>query len=155
MTKSVNKATLVGFVGRDPDVRTTNNGNKVANLAVATSERWTDPHGQQQERTEWHRVTVFNEHNAKFAENYVRKGHMIYVEGQLRTRKWTDNNNIERYTTEVAITNYNGQLILLTPSSGQPNAIQQQAPAQQAPAQADKPADKTEPPKELDDEIPF
>ena len=114
MAGSVNKVTLVGNLGRDPEVRTMQDGNKVVNLSLATSERWKDRNsGEQRERTEWHRVVIFNENLARIAEQYLRKGSTCYIEGQLQTRKWTDQQGAEKYTTEVVLQRYRGELTLL------------------------------------------
>ena len=114
MAGSVNKVILVGNLGRDPEVRTMQDGNKVVNLSLATSERWKDRNsGEQRERTEWHRVVIFNENLARIAEQYLRKGSTCYIEGQLQTRKWTDQQGAEKYTTEVVLQRYRGELTLL------------------------------------------
>src|SRR5471032_1440649 len=113
MAGSVNKVILVGNLGRDPEVRNTQDGGKIVNLALATSETWNDKaSGERKERTEWHRVVVFNERAADFAERYLKKGAKIYVEGALQTRKWTDQGGQERYTTEVVI-NVGGTMQML------------------------------------------
>jgi len=114
MAGSVNKVILVGNLGRDPEVRTTQDGTKIVNFTLATSERWRDrSSGEQRERTEWHRVVIFNENLARIAEQYLRKGSSVYVEGQLQTRKWTDQNGQEKYTTEVVLQRFRGELTLL------------------------------------------
>ena len=114
MAGSVNKVTLVGNLGRDPDVRASQDGSKIVNLSIATSDRWKDRNsGEQRERTEWHRVVIFNENIARIAEQYLRKGSTVYVEGQLQTRKWTDQQGVEKYTTEIVLANYNGTLTML------------------------------------------
>lgn len=114
MAGSVNKVILVGNLGRDPEVRSTQDGMKIVNLALATSERWRDRNsGEQRERTEWHRVVIFNENLARIAEQYLRKGSSVYIEGQLQTRKWTDQSGQEKYTTEVVLQRYRGELTLL------------------------------------------
>ena len=114
MSGSVNKVTLLGNLGRDPEVRSTQDGMKIVNLNIATSERWKDRNsGEQRERTEWHRVVIFNENLARIAEQYLRKGSTVYLEGQLQTRKWTDQQGIEKYTTEVVLQRYRGELTLL------------------------------------------
>jgi single-strand DNA-binding protein len=103
MAGSVNKVTLIGNLGKDPEVRRLNSGEPVVNLRIATSESWRDKQsGERKEKTEWHSVVIFNENIAKVAEQYLRKGSKIYVEGQLQTRKWTDQQGVEKYTTEVA-----------------------------------------------------
>lgn len=114
MAGSVNKVILLGNLGRDPEVRTTQDGTKIVNFTLATSERWRDKgSGEQRERTEWHRVVIFNENLARIAEQYLRKGSSVYVEGQLQTRKWTDQGGQERYTTEVVLQRFRGELTLL------------------------------------------
>jgi single-strand DNA-binding protein len=114
MAGSVNKVILVGNLGRDPEVRSTNNGGKIVNLNIATSESWRDRQsGERQERTEWHRVVIFNENLAEIAEKYLRKGSKVYLEGQLQTRKWTDKDGAEKYTTEVVLQRYRGELTML------------------------------------------
>lgn len=114
MAGSVNKVILVGNLGRDPEVRSTQDGTKVANLSLATSESWRDRNtGERRERTEWHRVVIFNERLAEIAEKYLRKGSKIYVEGQLQTRKWTDQNGQDRYSTEVVLQRFRGELTML------------------------------------------
>jgi len=111
---SVNKVILIGNLGRDPEVRTAQDGTKIVNFTLATSERWKDKgSGEQRERTEWHRVVVFNENLAKIAEQYLRKGSPVYVEGQLQTRKWTDQSGAEKYTTEVVLQRFRGELTML------------------------------------------
>ena len=114
MAGSVNKVTLVGNLGRDPEVRSTQDGAKIVQLSLATSDRWKDRNtGEQRERTEWHRVVIFNENLGRIAEQYLRKGSTCYIEGQLQTRKWTDNQGVEKYTTEVVLQRYRGGLTLL------------------------------------------
>ena len=114
MAGSVNKVILVGNLGRDPEVRHTQSNQKIVHLAVATSERWKDRQsGEPRERTEWHRVVVFDEHLAEIAERHLRKGSPVYLEGTLRTRKWTDQGGQERYTTEVVVPRFRGELTLL------------------------------------------
>ncbi len=114
MSGSVNKVILVGNLGRDPEVRTMQNGGKVCNLSVATSERWRDRNsGEMQERTEWHRVVIFDEKIADVCERYLRKGSKVYLEGQLQTRKWTDQSGVEKYTTEVVLQRFRGNLVML------------------------------------------
>lgn len=110
----VNKVILVGNLGRDPEVRTFSNGGKVCNLRIATSEQWRDKQtGERKERTEWHSVAILNENLARIAEQYLKKGSTVYIEGQLETRKWTDQQGQERYTTEVVLRPYRGELTLL------------------------------------------
>ncbi len=109
----VNKVILVGNLGADPEARSLNNGGEVVNLRVATSEQWKDRDGNRQERTEWHQVVIFNENLAKVAEQYCRKGSKVYIEGQLQTRKWQDQSGQDRYSTEVVLQNFRGELQLL------------------------------------------
>ncbi|MCX5618477.1 single-stranded DNA-binding protein [Bombella sp. TMW 2.2543] len=114
MAGSVNKVILVGNLGRDPEVRNTQSGSKVVNLAIATSDTWNDRNtGERRDRTEWHRVVIFNERVGEVAERYLRKGRKVYIEGELRTRKWTDQQGMEKYTTEVVIDRFRGNLVLL------------------------------------------
>jgi single-strand DNA-binding protein len=114
MAGSVNKVILVGNLGRDPEIRHTQDGTKVAHLSVATSERWKDRQsGEQREKTEWHRVVVFNDRLADVAERFLRKGAKVYLEGALQTRKWTGNDGQERYTTEIVLQRFRGELTML------------------------------------------
>lgn len=114
MAGSVNKVIIIGNLGRDPEVRSFPNGGKVVNLRIATSESWRDKTtGERKERTEWHSVAIFNEGLAKIAEQYLRKGSTVYIEGQLETRKWQDQSGADRYSTEVVLRPYNGSLTLL------------------------------------------
>src|SRR5437868_9293496 len=119
MAGSVNKVILVGNLGRDPEIRSTQDGMRIANLNLATSESWRDrTSGERKERTEWHRVVVFNERLVEIAEKYLRKGSKIYVEGALQTRKWTDNAGVEKYSTEVVLQRFRGELTMLDPARG-------------------------------------
>ena len=114
MAGSVNKVILVGNLGRDPEVRYTQDGTKIVHLAIATSERWRDrTSGENRERTEWHRVVIFNERLGEVAEKYLAKGRSVYLEGQLQTRKWQDQSGQERYSTEVVLQRFRGELVLL------------------------------------------
>ena len=114
MAGSVNKVILIGNLGRDPEIRSMQNGQKVANLALATSESWRDKQsGERKERTEWHRVVIFNENLIEIAEKYLRKGSKIYVEGALQSRKWQDQSGQEKYTTEIVLQRYRGELTML------------------------------------------
>ncbi len=114
MAGSVNKVILVGNLGRDPEVRSTQDGAKIVNLSIATSERWKDKNtGEPREKTEWHRVVIFNENLGRIAEQYLRKGSNVFIEGQLQTRKWTDQQGVEKYTTEVVLQRYRGEMTLL------------------------------------------
>ena len=119
MAGSVNKVILVGNLGADPEIRRTQDGRPIANLRVATSESWRDKNtGERKEKTEWHRVVIFNEGLCRVVEQYVKKGSKVYLEGQLQTRKWTDKDNIERYSTEVVLQGFNSVLTMLDGRSG-------------------------------------
>jgi single-strand DNA-binding protein len=119
MAGSVNKVILVGNLGRDPEIRSTQDGTRIANLNLATSESWRDrTSGERKERTEWHRVVIFNERLVEIAEKYLKKGSKIYVEGALQTRKWTDNAGVEKYSTEVVLQRFRGELTMLDGASG-------------------------------------
>ena len=114
----VNKVILVGNLGADPESRSLNNGGEVVNMRIATSENWKDRDGNRQERTEWHNVVIFNENLGRVAKNYLRKGSKVYLEGQLQTRKWTDQNGNDKYTTEVVLQRVRGELVLLDSREG-------------------------------------
>jgi single-strand DNA-binding protein len=118
MAGSVNKVILVGNLGNDPESRSLGNGGEVVNLSVATSENWKDRDGNKQERTEWHRVVIFNENLGKVAKSYLRKGSKVYLEGQLQTRKWQDNSGQDKYSTEVVLQRFRGELVLLDARGG-------------------------------------
>lgn len=119
MAGSVNKVILIGRVGKDPEVRSLNSGDRVVNMSVATSETWKDRHtGERKEKTEWHRIVIFNENIAKVCENYVRKGQLVYIEGQLQTRKWTDQAGAEKFSTEIVLQKYRGELNMLSDGRG-------------------------------------
>ena len=149
MAGSVNKVILVGNLGKDPEVRSTQDGTKIVNLALATSETWNDrASGERKEKTEWHRVVVFNDRVGEVVEKYVRKGSKLYVEGTLQTRKWTDQAGVEKYTTEVVIGRFNGQMTMLDTRSGGGEAGEGGGgggPSWDAPKSGG----------DLDDEIPF
>ncbi len=114
MAGSVNKVILIGNLGRDPEVRTMQNGGKLCNISVATSERWRDKNsGEMQEKTEWHRVVIFDDKLVDVAERYLRKGSKVYLEGQLQTRKWTDQSGVEKYSTEVVLQRFRSSLVML------------------------------------------
>lgn len=147
MAGSVNKAIIMGNLGRDPEVRTMQDGNKVVNLSVATSETWKDKTtGERKEKTEWHRVVIFNENLAKIAEQYLSKGSKVYVEGQIQTRKWTDQSGAEKYSTEIVLQRFRGELQLLNGKSESGSGYGGQSGRDAPPAGG---------PGELDDEIPF
>lgn len=155
MAGSVNKVILLGNLGRDPESRSTNNGGKIVNLSLATSESWKDKNsGERKEKVEWHRVVIFNPHHADIAEKYLKKGSKVYLEGQLQTRKWTDQSGTEKYSTEVVLTQFKGELALLDGPSGnqggggQSNGGQRSGGNQGGGKGWDAPSD-------LDDEIPF
>src|SRR5689334_1141624 len=114
----VNKVILVGNLGADPEARSLNNGGEVVNLRVATSETWKDRDGQRQERTEWHRVVIFNENLGRVAKSYLKKGSKVYLEGQIQTRKWTDQSGQDRYSTEIVLQRFRGELVLLDSRGG-------------------------------------
>ena len=164
MAGSVNKVILVGNLGRDPEVRTTQGNQKIVQLALATSERWKDRQsGDARERTEWHRVVIFNEHLADVAERYLHKGSSVYVEGQLQTRKWTDQGGQERYTTEVVVSRFKGELTLLG-GRGEGSGTEIGSPEDFGDAGYRSPAPRSNPSErgpagsiaeQLDDDIPF
>jgi single-strand DNA-binding protein len=149
MAGSVNKVILVGNLGRDPEVRRMTSGEPVVNLSVATSETWRDKaSGERKERTEWHRVVIFNENLAKVAEQYLRKGSKIYLEGQLSTRKWTDKDGAEKYSTEVVLNRFRGELVMLDGrGEGGGGGSAGRSGSGEAPASFDR--------GDMDDEIPF
>jgi len=152
MAGSVNKVVLVGNLGRDPEVRRLASGDPVVNLSVATSESWRDKAtGERKERTEWHRVVIFNENLAKVAEQYLHKGSKVYLEGQLQTRKYTDKDGAEKYTTEVVLQRFRGELVML---DGRGDSDRSERPAV-AGAGASDGSRSFERGAELDDEIPF
>ena len=125
MAGSVNKVILVGNLGRDPEVRRLNNGEPVVNLSIATSETWRDKaSGERKERTEWHKVVIFNENIAKIAEQYLKKGTTVYLEGQLTTRKYVDKDGAEKYQTEIVLQRYRGELTILSQGSEKPQERQ-------------------------------
>jgi single-strand DNA-binding protein len=149
----VNKVILVGNLGKDPEVRRMTSGEPVVNLSVATSESWRDKaSGERKERTEWHRVVIFNENLAKVAEQYLRKGSKVYLEGQLSTRKWTDKDGAEKYSTEVVLNRFRGELVMLDGRSeggggGGGGGGASRSGSGEAPASFDR--------GDMDDEIPF
>src|SRR4051812_13401897 len=119
MAGSVNKVILIGNLGADPEIKRTQDGRPIANLRIATSETWRDKNsGERKEKTEWHRVVIFSEGLCKIAEQYLKKGAKVYIEGALQTRKWTDQNNVERYSTEVVLQNFNSTLTMLDRAGG-------------------------------------
>lgn len=165
MAGSVNKVILVGNLGKDPEIRTTQDGQKIVNLTLATSETWNDRQsGERKERTEWHRVVIFNDRIGDVAERFLRKGRKVYVDGSLQTRKWTDQSGQERYSTEVVIGRFRGELVLLDSNrseeggAGEAAASRDRAASRYAAASAPAsggPAWGAMKGGELDDEIPF
>ena len=153
---SVNKVILVGNLGKDPEMRFMPDGTKVANFSIATSESWKDKtSGERRDRTEWHRISVMNDKIADIVEKYVRKGSKVYVEGQLQTRKWTDQSGQERFTTEVVIGRFRGELTLLDNKSNGGDADYSGGgydDSSFAPKASGKPVQKFD---ELDDDVPF
>lgn len=137
----VNKVILVGNLGQDPEARTFSNGGEVVNLRIATSESWKDRDGNRQERTEWHSVAIFNEHLAKVAKQYLRKGSKVYLEGSLQTRKWQDQSGADRYTTEIVLQKFRGELVLLD----------SRAAGEEPHREEIRPLETTD----LDDDVPF
>lgn len=164
MSGSVNKVILVGNLGADPEIRRTNDGRPIANLRVATSETWRDKNsGERRERTEWHRVVIFNEGLCKIAEQYLKKGSKVYLEGQLQTRKWEDQSGQERYSTEVVLQGFNSQLTMLdTRGGGGDRASDSGSFGRSAPMESEGSGARSgggrsggSLAEELDDEIPF
>ena len=157
MAYSINKVTLVGNIGNDPEVKTFQNGNKVVNLSLATSERWKDKEsGEMKTNTEWHKVVIYNPVLADIAEKYVKKGSKIYLEGQLQTRKWQDSSGADKYTTEVVLQNYRGELLLLdrTNDSNSFKGIEGQNQSTQN-LNKDSKTEALNNLENLDDDIPF
>ena len=153
---SVNKVILIGNLGRDPEVRRSQSGDPIVHLSVATSENWRDKaSGERRERTEWHRVVIFNERLGDVAQKYLRKGSKVYLEGQLQTRKWTDQSGAEKYTTEVVLQRFRGELTLLD-ARGADEGL---SDVDRSPADAGEPRSGGGAPRggsdSLDDEIPF
>jgi single-strand DNA-binding protein len=148
MAGSVNKVILVGNLGKDPEVRRMQSGDPVVNLSIATSETWRDKaSGERKEKTEWHRVVIFNKNLADVAEKYLRKGSKVYVEGSLQTRKWTDKDGDEKYSTEVVLQNFRGELTMLDSKGEGGGGVRMSSGAGDAPANFER--------SEMDDEIPF
>lgn len=162
MAGSVNKVILIGNLGRDPEIRTMQNGGRVANLALATSESWRDKQtGERRERTEWHRIVVFNEGLVNLCERFLRKGSKVYIEGQLETRKWEDQAGNERFITEVVMRPYRSELTMLESRQDGERQEQGQGQGQRSASALDQGSrygspGRSEPPAhDLDDEIPF
>ncbi len=151
MAGSVNKVILVGNLGRDPEIRTTQDGREIANFTLATSESWKDRStGERKEKTEWHRVVIFNEGLVNVVKNYLKKGAKVYIEGQLQTRKWTDKDGQEKYSTEVVLQGFGSQLTMLDARRTGEGDYASGGYNQPASAPATKPAGEL-----VDDEIPF
>lgn len=144
----VNKVILLGRLGRDPEARNFQNGGKVVNLRLATSEKWKDKSGEMQERTEWHSVAIFNEKIGEIAEKYLRKGSEVYIEGQLETRKWQDQSGAEKFTTEIVLRQFRGELALIGGRGGDAQQRQPEPPQRGGGAMPGRKSD-------LDDDIPF
>ena len=161
MAGSVNKVILVGNLGKDPEIRTLNSGDRVANLRIATSESWRDKStGERKEKTEWHRVVIFNDNLVKVAENYLKKGSTIYIEGSLQTRKWTDQQGVEKYSTEIVLQKFRGELTMLGGRGGAEGGASGEdygaaGGGYQAGGQAKSSGPRESFSADLDDEIPF
>mgnify|MGYP005666457665 FL=1 len=156
MAGSVNKVILLGNLGKDPDIRATQAGSRLASFSIATSTKYRNKDSQQlEDKTEWHRVVVFNDKLADICEKYLRKGSKIYIEGQLQTRKWTDNNGVDKYTTEVVIPNYSGVLTMLDTRSQ--SSVSEESNNNQLDSAADEAmgGSETSTAEQLDDDIPF
>lgn len=158
MSGSVNKVILIGNLGKDPEIRRTQNGKPIANLSIATSESWRDKSsGERKEKTEWHRVVIFNEQLCKIAEQYAKKGTKIYVEGSLQTRKWTDKDGAEKYSTEVVLQGF-GAVLTLLDKAGESAADEDETPAQRPatrPSASAANGSRVSRRSDMDDEIPF
>jgi single-strand DNA-binding protein len=151
---SVNKIILVGNLGKDPEIRSMNSGDRIANLTVATSETWRDKaSGERKEKTEWHRVVIFNDNLVKVAENFLRKGSKVYLEGSLQTRKWTDQTGVEKFSTEIVLQKFRGELVMLDGKAGGEGVAEPGEPTAYRDRGASRPAQAV--PADLDDEIPF
>lgn len=151
MAQSVNKAIIIGNLGRDPEVRHSTSGSKIVSFSVATTDNWKDKDGQKQEKTEWHRIVIFNQNLADVAEKYLKKGSKVYVEGQLQTRKWQDKDGQEKYSTEIVLGNFRGELGLLDRQPGQGGG----APSSSGASGWDQPSESPASSGGPDDEIPF
>ena len=154
MAGSVNKVTLIGNLGADPEARSLNNGGEVVNMRVATSESWKDRDGNRQERTEWHNVVIFNENLGRVAKSYLRKGSKVYLEGQLQTRKWQGQDGNDRYTTEVVLQRFRGELVLLDRAEGGGRSDYSDEDYGGGSKQQSRPQPATFD-NELDDDVPF
>jgi len=150
----VNKVILVGNLGADPEARSLNSGGEVVNMRVATSESWKDREGNRQERTEWHNVVIFNENLGRVAKNYLRKGSKVYLEGQIQTRKWQDQSGNDKYTTEVVLQRFRGELVLLDSASGGGRGDFADSASSGGARQQSRPEPATFD-SDLDDDVPF
>lgn len=157
MAGSLNKVSLIGNLGADPEVRDMDSGDSVCNFSVATTETWKDAKGKKQEKTEWHRIVIFNQPLVEIAQEYLAKGSKVYLEGSLQTRKWTDKEDVERYSTEIVLGNFNSKLVLLGDAKGRKDEDEDEdekptrkkaAPVKKKPASRLRQSDP-------DDEIPF
>ena len=158
MAGSLNRASIIGNLGKDPEVRSTNSGDKIVNLTIATSETWNDKaSGERKEKTEWHRIVVFNDRIADVAEKYLKKGAKVFVEGQLQTRKWTDNAGVEKYSTEIVVGRFNGQLTMLDTraAGGDAPRTERRAEPPREPARQPGGGGRGSVQDDMDDEIPF
>ena len=156
MAGSVNKVILIGNLGRDPETRNMQDGNPVVNMSIATSESWRDRNsGERRERTEWHRVVIFNEKLAEIAQKYLRKGSTVYIEGQLQTRKWTDQSGQEKYSTEVVLQRFRGELTMLGSRGDSVGGGDYTSGDEMIGAAGTSGAIEGGTSKDLDDEIPF
>jgi single-strand DNA-binding protein len=156
MAGSVNKVILIGNLGRDPEVRSFQNGGKVCNLRIATSETWKDRNtGERREKTEWHSVAIFNENLARLAEQYLRKGSKVYIEGQLETRKWQDQSGQDRYSTEIVLRPYKGEMTFLDGRDGGGSGGGGQMGYDDRGGDSYGGSSGPAPSRDLDDEIPF
>ncbi len=156
MSGSVNKVILVGNLGADPEIRQTKDGRPVAQLSIATSENWKDRNtGERREKTEWHRVVIFSEGLCRVAENYLRKGSKVYIEGQLQTRKWQDQSGADRYTTEVVLQGFNSTLTMLDSRGGGDSMGASGNFGQSSPMDSEAPGPARDFSRDLDDEVPF
>jgi single-strand DNA-binding protein len=154
----VNKVILVGNLGADPEARSLNSGGEVVNMRVATSEQWKDRDGNRQERTEWHNVVIFNENLGRVAKSYLRKGSKVYLEGQIQTRKWTDQSGNDRYTTEVVLQRFRGELVLLDSREGGSRGAFNEDFDDVGGAAPSRPQQRPQPAAfdtDLDDDVPF
>lgn len=153
MSGSVNKAIIIGRLGKDPEIRTTQDGREIANITVATSERWKDKQtGEQREKTEWHRVVIFSQGLVTVCKNYLRKGANVYIEGALQTRKWTDQQGVEKYTTEIVLQGYGATLTMLGSKNDGGN---RQEDTQESKATQTARVPVADLPDDFDDQIPF